>query len=360
MNNRLVIMAPNWLGDAVMALPAIDDVRRGAPAATIAIAARPAIAPLFQLARGIDETIVLDRKAWRASAADLAARAFDTALLLPNSVHAALIAYRAGIAQRWGYRTQLRGPLLTRAIDSPSGVHQVEYYQQLVHALGFPHGDIEPRLTIGDPVRSAGARRLIESGWDRRAPLVAIAPGAAYGGAKRWPPEYFAELATSLASDGVQTVMIGTAGDLSAASSVARAFHPSTRSGCPEPVEGRASVDVAQRVDASARAAPHLVHPIDLVGKTDLPTLAGVLAHCRALVTNDSGAMHLAAAAGVAVTAVFGPTNELATRPIGDAHAILTHDVWCRPCLLRECPLDHRCLRGVSAASVAAAARRTL
>jgi heptosyltransferase II len=99
---------------------------------------------------------------------------------------------------------------------------------------------------------------------------------------------------------------------------------------------------------------------IDLVGKTDLPTLAGVLTHCRALVTNDSGAMHLAAAAGVPVTAVFGPTNELATRPIGDAHAIVTNDVWCRPCMLRECPLDHRCLRGVSATSVAAAVRRTL
>ena len=329
MNNRLVIMAPNWLGDAVRALPAIDDVRRGSSGASVAIAARRAIAPLFQLVRGIDETIVLDQKTSRASVAEFDARAFETALLLPNSVHAALVAYRAGIAQRWGYRTQLRGPLLTRAIDPPSGVHQVEYYRQLVHALGFPHGDIEPRLAISDEVRDRGARLLIESGWDRHTPLAAIAPGAAYGGAKRWPPEYFAELAGYFAYDGIQTVAIGSAADAPAAAAVVQGL----------------------------RTGPGI---IDLVGQTDLPTLAGVLTHCRALVTNDSGAMHIAAAAGVPVTAIFGPTNELATRPIGDAHAIVTNDVWCRPCMLRECPLDHRCLSGVSAASVAAAARRTL
>jgi heptosyltransferase-2 len=337
MENRLVIMAPNWLGDAVMALPAIDDVRRGAPGATIAIAARPPIAPLAQLVRGVDETIVLDPTSWRRAAAQLASHAFDVALLLPNSAHAALVAYAAGIGERWGFRTQLRGPLLTRAIDPPFGVHQVEYYLQLVHALGFPHGAIEPRLSIGDAVRTAATRLLIASGWNERTPLVAIAPGAAYGGAKRWPPEYFAELAIGFASDGVHTVMIGTAADASTAARVARGF------------------------PASALRAPACVTCIiDLVGKTDLLTLAGVLTHCRGLVTNDSGAMHLAAAAGVPVTAVFGPTNELATRPIGDAHAIVTNDVWCRPCMLRECPLDHRCLRGITAASVAAVTRRTL
>ena len=97
-----------------------------------------------------------------------------------------------------------------------------------------------------------------------------------------------------------------------------------------------------------------------LVGRTDVPELAGVLANCRALVTNDSGAMHLAAAIGVAVTAVFGPTDDIATRPLGGAHRVLTHPVWCRPCLLRECPLDHHCMRGVAPAAVAAEARRTL
>ena len=102
-------------------------------------------------------------------------------------------------------------------------------------------------------------------------------------------------------------------------------------------------------------SAPH-----NLAGRTDLATLAGVLSHCRGLVTNDSGAMHLAAAVGTSVTAVFGPTDDTATRPIGDAHAVLTHPVWCRPCMLRECPIDHRCMRGVTPAVVLDAARRVL
>jgi heptosyltransferase-2 len=99
---------------------------------------------------------------------------------------------------------------------------------------------------------------------------------------------------------------------------------------------------------------------VNLIGRTDLATLAGVLAQCRALVSNDSGAMHLGAAVGVPVTAVFGPTNDLATRPFGDAHVVLTNQVWCRPCMMRECPLDHRCMRGIEARAVLDAVRRTL
>src|SRR5262249_5412124 len=143
----------------------------------------------------------------------------------------------------------------------------------------------------------------------------------------------FAELAHQLAADRVVCLMVGTAADAATAGAVARAF------------------------DAHG-GAPAMLR--SLVGATDLPTLAGVLAACRALITNDSGAMHLAAAIGVPVTAVFGPTDDMATRPLGDAHRVVAHPVWCRPCMLRECPLDHACMRGVPAAVVAAEARRTL
>jgi heptosyltransferase II len=316
---RLVILAPNWLGDAVMALPAIADVRRAAPRAVIAVA------PLFQIVADVDEVIAVDRLENR----------FDTALLLPNSFRSALTVKKAGIAERWGYRTQWRSALLTRAIVAPSGLHQAEYYQQLVHALGFPNGPIEPRLTVPAATREDGARIARDGGWNGRAPLVALAPGAAYGGAKRWPPTYFAELANTLASDGVDCVMVGTAADAATAADVRR--------------------EVQARGGAAERGALH-----NAVGQTDLPALAGLLASCRALVTNDSGAMHLAAAIGVPVTAVFGPTDDHATRPLGDAHAVLTHPVWCRPCMLRECPLDHQCMRGINPAVVAMAARRTL
>jgi heptosyltransferase-2 len=317
--NRLVILAPNWLGDAVMALSAIADVRRQWPGARITMAARPLIAPLFELAPGVDGVIDVEQL-------DQLTSDFDTALLLPNSFRSALLVKRAGIPERWGYRTQWRAALLTRAITPTRGLHQAEYYQHLVHALGAPNGSIEPRLVVNDGVRERGRRLLTDAGWDGVTPIVALAPGAAYGGAKRWPPESFAELARALASDGVRSVMIGSAADAPTAAEVARSC------------DGVWS----------------------LVGRTDLPALAGVLMHCRTLVTNDSGAMHLAAACGVTVTAVFGPTDERATRPLGDAHVVITNPVWCRPCMLRECPLDHRCLRGVAPDEVAAAARRVL
>jgi lipopolysaccharide heptosyltransferase II len=327
--NRLVILAPNWLGDAVMALPAIADVRRALPRVDITVAARPSIAPLFNLVAEIDRTVVIDaRTRGGRPGVELGRHEFDAALLLPNSIRTAVAAVLAKIPERWGYRGNGRRFLLTRAVHRPSGLHQVEYYQQLVHALGFPNGPIEPRITVPVHVRGEAVGLLREVGWDGTTPIVALSPGAAYGGAKRWPPDRFGQLAESLAHDGVQSVVIGTAADASGGNEVAR---------------------------ACGAALPLLT----LVGRTDLPMLAGVLATCRALVTNDSGAMHLAAAAGIPVTAVFGPTDERATRPLGDAE-VLTFPVWCRPCMLRECPLDHRCMRGIDVDSVAAAARRRL
>jgi heptosyltransferase-2 len=275
---------------------------------------------------------------WGSLGAELAGEQFDTALLLPNSVHAALVAKRAGIPERWGYRTDWRGSLLTRAVRPAAGLHQVEYYQQLVHALGFPNGPVEARVTVPRDAREAASRLLAARGWDGGTPLVALAPGAAYGGAKRWPPEYFAELARALAADGVHSVIVGSAPDAATAREVERAFDAT-----------------AAGAEGGSRAGVLLT----VVGETDIPTLAGVMTLCRGLITNDSGAMHLAAAAGVPVTAVFGPTDERATRPIGDAHAVLAHPVWCRPCMLRECPLDHACMRGVQVSQVLDVARRS-
>jgi len=340
MMQRLVILAPNWLGDAVMALPAIADVRRGLPGVHLAVAARAAVAPLFQLVPDVDETIVLGSAvslrqvgAWGAIGRELAGRQFDAALLLPNSIHAALLAFRAGIPERWGYSHGVRRQWLTRSVQRPAVGHQADYYRRLVAALGFENGPREPTVTVADVARSAAARLLADAGWRGRTPLVALAPGAAYGGAKRWPPDRFGELAATLAADGVQCVLVGSAADARTAAEVTRAF-------------------------TARHAGPIAI--VDLTARTDLPALAGVLTRCRALVTNDSGAMHLAAAAGTPVTAVFGPTNEHATRPIGDAHTVVAHAVWCRPCMLRECPIDHRCMHGVTVGAVVDAARRTM
>jgi heptosyltransferase-2 len=331
--SRVVILAPNWLGDAVMALPAIADVRRRLPGAALTVAARPSVAPLFAMVDGVTAVITLaprsDKAGWLAAVTELRSGRFDAALLLPNSFLSAFTAARAGIAERWGYRTDWRRALLTKSVAVPKAVHQIEYYQHLVRALGFPSGPSEPSIDVAPALRARGLEALTHAGWDGRTPLVALAPGAAYGGAKRWPPEYFAELARTLRADGVACAMVGSAAD--------------RRTG--------------EEIEAACGAACGL---LNLIGATDLPTLAGVLVQCRALVSNDSGAMHLGAAIGVPVTAMFGPTNDRATRPPGDAHVVLTNPVWCRPCMLRECPIDHRCLRGISPNAVHDAARRNL
>lgn len=323
--SRLVVFAPNWLGDAVMALPALADVRRASTAATIAVAARSSVAPLFRLVPGVAEVIPLDRHgpAWRDAGGPLRAGRFDAAILLPNSFHAAFTARRAGIRERWGYATDWRRWLLTRSAVRPATVHQAAYYQHLTRSLGFPPGPLMPCLDLSRQQRDAGAEFLRGAGWDGRASVVAIAAGAAYGGAKKWPARSFAAVATALARDGIVPVTIGTTADAQASRDVLTAAGPGTRM-------------------------------IDLTGRTDLPMLAAVLSVAQGLVTNDSGAMHLAAALGVPVTAIFGPTDETATHPIGRApHAVLTHHVWCRPCMLRECPLNHACMRGVQADDVA-------
>jgi heptosyltransferase-2 len=294
------------------------------------------VAEVFTLAACVDDVVVLRRRAaigrvssWRDMGAELVGGHFDAALLLPNSIHAALVAERARIPDRWGYGTSWRSRWLTRAIDPPSGLHQAEYYQRLVRELGFPNGDPEPHLPVSAAIRERASDALKTLGWDGRARLAAVAPGAAYGGAKRWPPESFAELIDAFAADGVQSVLVGSAAD------------------------ARTGAEVLNRVVGRAAV-------VNAIGQTDLSALAGMLSLCRALVTNDSGAMHLGAAVGVSVTALFGPTNERATRPLGDAHRVLTHDVWCRPCMLRECPIDHGCMRGIRPDAAIEAARRSL
>ncbi len=316
MSRRLLIFAPNWLGDAVMALPAVADVRRSLPDAVIDIAARPSIAPLLPLVPGIGQAVVFGTAS--ESLASIRAGGYDTILLLTNSFNTAWLARRSGVPERWGYRNEFRSVLLTRAVAPPTRVHQAGYYQHLTSALGFAPGPLVPSLGVPADLRVIGQERLVEQQWDGHTPLVAVAPGAAFGGAKRWPAAHVASTIDALASDGVRAVLIGA------------------------PADAKAGADVLALAHTSLR-------PIDLIGRTDLSNLAAVLVHCRGLVTNDSGAMHFAAALGVDVTAVFGPTNEHETRPLGTGRLSVVHtNVWCRPCMLRECPLTQRCMTGVT------------
>jgi len=327
---RLLVLSPNWLGDAVMALPAIGDVRRRFPGARLMVAARRSVADLFTMVPGVDQVVTLEwkgqlqqRRALQSDLAALKALEADAAILLPNAFSAAWLAKRAGIRERWGYAADFRRPLLSRAVPRPRrSMHQAEYYQHLLRQLGMDSGALEPTLLVPDDV-VVGARMLLNSrNWEKSRPLVAIAPGAAYGTAKRWLPEHYATLVSNLVHGGAQCVLVGSTGDSETTNWIQRLLPENLRQ------------DV-----------------LDLTGVTSLSLLVGVIALARAFVSNDSGAMHLAAAVGTPVTAIFGPTREYETRPLPRAGAraqVLIHDVWCRPCMLRECPIDHRCMKGLS------------
>ncbi len=336
----MLVVAPNWLGDAVMSLPALADIRRAHPQSRVSVAARPSVAPLYSMVPGIDRTIVtrwrgslMNRDMLEEDAQRVRAEQVDIAILFPNSFASAWAMRRARVRQRWGYAADLRRPLLTKSVGRPRGsVHQGVYYQQLVRQLGMVTGDLEPVLDVPPSAIEEARALLAARGWQSSRPLLAIAPGAAYGTAKRWLPEHFGTMITrTIEETGAQCALVGTADDGATAREVLAAVHP----------EHRGAV-------------------IDLTGATTLPVLAGVLTVAAACVSNDSGAMHLAGAVGAPLAALFGPTRDHETAPLtrrGRRAEVLINQVWCRPCMLRECPIDHRCMKGLEPERVFASVR---
>ena len=340
---RLVIRAPNWLGDAVMALPAMEAVRQAFGDAHVAVAAIPSIAPLFaeETSARPDSVIALADPAAEVQA--LRAGGFDAILLMPNSFRSAWSARRASIPERWGYAAEFRRWLLTRAISRPRGRHhQSAYYVELVKGLEIPPVEARPRVAVRPATLARADALLAAHGLGRTAEgssrSIGFAPGAAYGHAKRWPPRMVAETIARLSRESnVACVIFGAADDR----------------------------DSGREIESSL---PPDVRAVNLIGRTDLRLLAGVISRCAAFVSNDSGAMHLAAALGVPVVAIFGPTDERVTSPLASATVVsnvvmpdvLTHSVFCRPCMLRDCPIDHRCMTGITVDTVVGTVLRRL
>lgn len=329
---RIVVRPPNWLGDAVMALPALVAVRRHFVDAHLTLAAVPAVAAIFREETDVAPDAVIDLPSSTRGAVEAIVRGrFDVGILLPNSWRSAWQFRRAGIGERWGYGGSGRGLLLTRHVRRPRGVvHQADYYRHLVSGLGMSC-DPPAGPCIAPSARSVEEANVLlaTAGVPGEAAIVAFAPGAAYGQAKQWYPDRAAEVAARLIRDrGTTCVLIGAGHDRDAG----RAIESWLRANAP---------DVAGRV-------------VNLIGRTSLRVLVGVISRTTAVVTNDSGAMHLAAALGRPVVAVFGPTDDRVTRPIGDHH-VLTSSVFCRPCMLRDCPIDHRCMKRIGVDDVHAA-----
>jgi heptosyltransferase-2 len=320
---RVVVRVPNWIGDVVLSLPALRDVRRNFQDAEIAVLARPWVADLYKAVPEVDR--VVPAGTFRENVAALQGSA-DHAILFANSFRSALEAFRAGVRERWGYRTEARQLLLTRSTAVPSvlrGQSQVYYYRAMLAGLGLRVSAVpDSSLRCPDAWAERGARLLGEEG-----PWLGLNPGAAFGTAKRWIPERYAAVADRLAeSHGLRTVVIGGPGEAALGASIASAMS----------------------------RKPRL-----LVGETSLEDLVGVLSRLTLLVTNDSGPMHLAGALGVPEVAIFGPTDDRETAPRG-RHAIVRESVPCAPCGLRDCPIDHRCMTRVSVERVAAECRALL
>jgi lipopolysaccharide heptosyltransferase II len=322
---RIVIRAPNWLGDAILSLPAVRDVRRNFPSARLEVLARPSVAPLYGAVREVDA--VRESRGVRADAEALGG-AFDAAVLLPNSFASALAAWQARVPERWGYATDLRGPLLTRRARVPASVRgrsQVHYYRAMLAGVGL-HVSAEPDASLRCPDEWAarGAERL----GDDAAPWIGLNPGAFFGSAKRWIPERYAAAGELLARRmGAKVAVLGGAAERPLGAAIAAGLNAPVRMLC---------------------------------GETTLPELVGVLSRLRLLLTNDSGPMHVAAALGVPVVAVFGPTDWRETAPVGTRHRLVREPVHCSPCMLRECPIDHRCMRRIDVDRVVGEARALL
>ncbi|HVA95333.1 MAG TPA: lipopolysaccharide heptosyltransferase II [Candidatus Dormibacteraeota bacterium] len=339
---KILVRAPNWVGDAVMAIPSMEALRRARPNDEISILARPGVAELLSGQPFADRVIAFDyrgrHRGWlgrEALVRELRGEKFDAAVLLQNAFEAAWIAWRAGIPERIGYARDARSALLTRAIAVPKAGeiprHESYYYLELLRRAGWIEGgaEIAPihaiQLLLSDAARESAEATLRMAGARPGAWRCAIAPGASYGAAKCWPPDRFASLADRLISECDADVLIfGTAGEK----------------------------EIAARILSAMK-----FRAISLVGETPMRDLGALFSACSIFIGNDSGAMHVAAAAGLPVVGIFGPTDPEGTAPVTEKFTLMREAVSCSPCFLRQCPIDHRCMTRIEVDSVFSAAR---
>ena len=326
---RVVVRGTNWVGDSVMTIPALRALRRVLPDANITLVIRPGTKGIFAEADFIDDILVYDRKGVLSvfpQIREWKRREFDLALLFQNAFEAALIPFLAGVPLRMGYATEARQALLTHPIELPdwrSSRHEVFYYLYLVTALEqmlfarstICESDPDASIQISEARRVEAADLLRAYGVTEDDALVAICPGSINSRAKRWSAESYAELADRLIESRRRVLLVGS----------------------------------KDEVDVSEEVTRHMRHqPVVLIGKTNLDQVTAVLDRADLIVTNDTGPAHIGAALGRPTIVIFGPTNPLTTRPFSPDAEILRHPPECAPCMLRDCPIDHRCMTAIT------------
>ncbi len=346
--HSLLIRGTNWVGDAVMSIPAMRRVRQIFPQAKISLLVLPWVSGVYEEADFLDEILIYDRGGhhsglkgkWRLIR-DLHRRKFDAALLLQNAFEAALFSFLSGIPLRVGYDRDGRGWLLTNPVHLDPRIkklHQTYYYLDLVNQwmaeerIAFPAGrscsapeiplQLMPDITLHvhtDRLKSA-REQLEKEGIDFGRKLVGVNPGAFFGSAKRWPEDRFARLLDGLiGKTQANLVLFGS------------------------PREKM----MAESIQSKMKERPFIFS-----GKTTLSELIALMSCCDLFITNDSGPMHLAAALRIPTIAIFGSTDDIATGPLSPKAVVINKRVECSPCLLRECPIDLRCMTRISVEEV--------
>jgi heptosyltransferase-2 len=340
--NRVIVRGANWVGDTAITIPALRELRLLLPHAHITVATRAGNAGLLTEVDFIDDLLISRDESWTAIRSEVQKWKrgnFDLAVLFPNSFQTALIPALARVPLRLGYETQGRRFLLTHPLETPAWRnerHEVYYYLNIISALEMmlqkktEAANHEPDfgLTVSEE-RSARAQAALRSlGVAEGRPLVALCPGSINSRAKRWPAERYAALGDRLMEElDAEVLLIGSANEQ----------------------------DVSLAVAKQMRRQPAIA-----TGSSSLAEATAILNLADLLITNDTGPAHIAAALGRPTIVIFGPTNPLTTRPFSANSEIIRHPPDCAPCMLRDCPIDHRCMTAISVEDVFERARASL
>lgn len=322
---NILVKMPNWVGDLVMATPVLTDLRRAFPKAEITAMCRRPISELLEQDQSINELFCyaklsnqfLPREDLRNLIGKIEAGKYDLGILLTNSFSSAWWFWQGKVKRRIGFSGHYRRWLLTDVAKFPEKKeHQVITYKRILEKVGIPLSDTAPRLYLTEKEIKESKELLFQRGYKKEKKIIGINPGAAYGSAKCWPPERFRALAERLVEETDATlVFFGDGATLSLVKEICQGLD--------------------QRV-------------INLAGVTSLRELACLIKDCDLLVTNDSGPMHIAAAFKTPLIALFGSTDDEKTGPFGQSESVVNKRVSCSPCLKRVCPIDFRCMKGIT------------
>ena len=351
---RMLIRSSNWLGDAVMTVPAVRAIKQGRPDAHVTILTRAKLADFWKLVPEVDEVISIEAGDNIFRVAKKISSGFEVAILFPNSIRSALEAWLAGIPRRVGFHAKGRNALLNQFVRKGKKViapeHQVNHYLRLATSIGALNSpDANPEksfkgLRISNP----------ETQSEPRIPFrIGLCPGADYGPAKRWLPERYAEVIRTVNQRReCEWVLFGTKNDQPVGEQILNT--PVT------PGQKEWAHDPDTQTEHPTDGSSGFKNCHNLIGKTTLSELITELSRCQLLLTNDTGTMHLAAFLGVPTVSIFGSTEPALTGPMGNGHRVIRHHVACSPCFLRECPIDFRCMKAVQVDEVVEAVLRAL